>query len=284
MTTGEWLSQEADMHIKLTDIRAVFMALTTFQERIIGQARILMIYSTIVVAYANKQGWTLSRSLCMMTQEILEWVEIHAVEVSARSIPCRQNIVVDHLMPTNWWLLPQVPKEICWVLRRSMMDLYYVNIYKLPVYAFKVPGPMVWEEDAFQHPWDCLEIHLFHLFTLIWRVINLLPVSNGLIIILVALLWLHREWFSDLLSLLVEEPLQLQCSWISWFRFMFGNFIKAWMASHLDIVQRFIWKVEFSAKVAKATAKHVRVLSLCALGKVIYLLSLVLWERYQDHC
>ena len=61
----------------------------------------------------------------------------------------------------------------------------------------------------FMHPWDGLEVYSFPPFTLIRRVLNRLMSSDRCRMLLVAPLWPHREWFADLLSLLVAQPVGL---------------------------------------------------------------------------
>ena len=80
---------------------------------------------------------------------------------------------------------------------------------KLPLYCSLVPDPMAAMEDAFMHPWDGLKVYAFPLFALICHVLNRLMSLRCCRMILVALLWPNREWYADLLSLLVAQPLGL---------------------------------------------------------------------------
>ena len=59
------------------------------------------------------------------------------------------------------------------------------------------------------HPWDNLEVYAFPPFALIRRVLNRLMGADSCRMVLVAPSWPHQEWFADLLSLLVAEPLAL---------------------------------------------------------------------------
>ena len=58
-------------------------------------------------------------------------------------------------------------------------------------------------------PMEPSETCIIHPFALIRWIISLTLVPDGLTMILMASLWAHRNWFLDLLSLLVEDPRQL---------------------------------------------------------------------------
>ena len=74
--------------------------------------------------------------------------------------------------------------------------------------ASSVADNMMWKEDSSQHP-SHLAMYTNHPFALIWQIIKRVMMSAGLTMILVTLLWLHREWFLDLLALMVDKPQKL---------------------------------------------------------------------------
>ena len=43
--------------------------------------------NSTVVAYVNKQGGTVSDSLCLLTGQLLLWTESHNVHLEARYLP-----------------------------------------------------------------------------------------------------------------------------------------------------------------------------------------------------
>ena len=79
---------------------------------------------------------------------------------------------------------------------------------KLPLYISPVLDPMAWKPDAFQHPWDHLSTYAFPLFALLRQVLSRVLLSAELSVLMV-LSWPQNEWIANLLSLLVEEPLEL---------------------------------------------------------------------------
>ena len=214
--SGLWSEEEKQEHINLLELRAVYLALQAFQQRVTHQSVALMCDNATVVAYVNKRGGTVSRSLCLLTKELLCWAEAHAVTLVARYLPGKANVLADQLsrrgqvIGTEWSLHPEVTKEIFRLLGTPTLDLFATSLNKkLPLYCSLVPDPMAAMEDAFVHPWDGLEVYAFPPFALIRRVLNRLMSADQCRMILVALLWPHREWFADLLSLLVAQPLGL---------------------------------------------------------------------------
>ena len=75
---------------------------------------------------------------------------------------------------------------------------------KLPLYVFPIPDPMAWKEDDFQHSWDDLTVYAFPPFTLLRQILLSVLISWKLSIILVAPLWPQKEWFANIISLLLD--------------------------------------------------------------------------------
>ena len=166
-----------------------------------------------VVAYLR------NRVLWGMALDIVLWTERHFVLLSALYIPGKKNVLVDQLscrdqvLPAEWSLLPRVFEAICGVFRRPHLDLFATQANaKLPLYISLVPDPMAWKQEAFQHPWDHLSTS-FPPFALLRQVLSRVRLSAGLSLVLVAPLWPQKEWFTDLLSLLISEPLKLLQVW-----------------------------------------------------------------------
>ena len=113
----EWLTQKIDLYINTLEMRAVPLPLLAFQDWIIGQSLVLVTDAS-VVAYLHKQGGTNSSSLCLPTQQIVIMIEFLAVEISARYIMSKQNIVAnqlshkDQVIPIEWSLFPWFFSEL----------------------------------------------------------------------------------------------------------------------------------------------------------------------------
>ena len=72
---------------------------------------------------------------------------------------------------------------------------------------------MAWKQDAFQHSWNHLSTYAFPRFTFIRQVLSRALLSTGLSFVLVAPCWPRKEWFANLLSLLVDKSLELLFVW-----------------------------------------------------------------------
>ena len=216
LLSGVWTEEEQDLHINVLEMKAVVLALSSFQDRLVGQRVALMTDNSTVVAYVNKQGGTVSRTLCEMAEQVHRWAELHSVQLIGRYIPGHRNVIADQLsrqdqvVPTEWSLHPRVVERLFDLWGRPMIDLFASRLNKkLPLFCSLVPDPTAAMEDAFQHPWNDLFVYAFPPFALIRRVINRVLTSRGLRMILVAPLWPEREWYPDLLSLVVADPLEL---------------------------------------------------------------------------
>ena len=58
---------------------------------------VLMSDSATVVAYLKKQWGTVSLDMCRLTQEIIDWSELHLVYIMATHTPGKKNILADQV-------------------------------------------------------------------------------------------------------------------------------------------------------------------------------------------
>ena len=173
-----WSDQEKLLHINLLEMKALFLALQSFREDVIGHHVTAMCDNLMVVAYVNKQGGTVSRALCSLTSRFLRWTESLDVHLDARYLPGQANVLADLLshrrqvVGTEPSLHPQVARSLLRVWGNPSIDLFATSLnVKLPLYCSLVPDPKAVFEDAFRHPWDDLDLYAFPPFPLIGRVI-----------------------------------------------------------------------------------------------------------------
>ena len=184
----------------------------------------VMCDNSTVVAYVNKQGGTVSQALCLLTSRLLRWTESFDVHLDARYLPGQDNVLADVLsrrgqvVGTEWSLHPQVARSLLCAWGNPSIDLFATCLNaKLPPHCLLVPDPQAVFEDAFRHPWDDLDLYAFPPFPLVGRVIARVRESSRVAMTLVAPLWPEKEWFADLLLLLIHPPLALPW-WDSLFR------------------------------------------------------------------
>ena len=164
--SGVWSDQEKLLHINLLEMKALFLAFQSFREDVIGHHVTAMCDNSMVVAYVNKQGGTVSRALCSLTSRLLRWTESLNVHLDARYLPGQANVLADLLsrrgqvVGTEWFLHPQVVRSLLRVWGNPSIDLFVTSLnVKLPLYCSLVPDPPAVFEDAFLHPWYDLDLY-----------------------------------------------------------------------------------------------------------------------------
>ena len=157
--SGVWSAQEKLLHISLLEMKALFLGLQAFQEVVAGHHVTAMCDNSTVVAYVNKQGGAVSRSLCLLTSRLLRWTESFDVHLDARYLPGDSNVLADvfsrrgQVVGTEWSLHPQVARALLCVWGNPSIDLFATCLNaKLPLYCSLVPDPQAVFEDAFRHP------------------------------------------------------------------------------------------------------------------------------------
>ena len=193
----------------------MLLALQSFREIVTGRRVTAMCDNSTVVAYVNKQGGTVSRSLCLLAGHLLRWTESLDVHLNVRHLPGQSNVLADLLscrgqvIGTEWSLHPQVARALLLVWGSPSLDLFSTHLNaKLPLYCSLVPDPQSVFEDAFRHPWVNLDMYAFPHFPLVGRVVARVKETSNLSMTLVVPLWPEKELFTDLL-LLTQPPLAL---------------------------------------------------------------------------
>ena len=146
--SGVWSAQEKLLHINLLEMKALFLGLHPFQEDVAGHHVTAMCDNSMVVAYVNKQGGTVSRPLCLLTSRLLRWTESFDVHLDARYLPGESNVLADVLsrrgqvVGTEWSLHPQVARALLRAWGNPSIDLFATCLNaKLPLYCSLVPDP-----------------------------------------------------------------------------------------------------------------------------------------------
>ena len=175
VVSGVWSEQEKLLHINLLEMEAIFLALQSFQELVTGCHVTAMCDNLTVVAYINKQGGTVSRSLCSLASRLLRWTESLDVHLSARYLPGQSNVLADllsrrdQIIWTELSLHSQVARALPCRWSPPSIDQFATSLNaKLPLYCSLVLDPQAVFEDVFRHPWDNLDLTHFHPF-LCWK-------------------------------------------------------------------------------------------------------------------
>ena len=99
--SGVWSHQESSLHINLLELKALFLALRAFSHLVTDHRVTAMCDNSTVVAYVNKQGGTVSDSLCSLTGQLLRWTQSNRVQLEVRYLPGQSNVLADLLSRCN---------------------------------------------------------------------------------------------------------------------------------------------------------------------------------------
>ena len=94
-TGGSWTRQERMSDINILELKAAFLALQTFANRLNNRHILLLIDNTTVIAYINHKGGTHSRALSNIAIEMWEWCLARNLSIHAEHIPGRENVNAD---------------------------------------------------------------------------------------------------------------------------------------------------------------------------------------------
>ena len=161
---GVWSAIESRLHINFLELKAVLLALKSFEHLCRDQIVLVATDNTTVVSYINKQGGMKSGSLCALLWRLLSWCHPRGIVLRARHIPGRLNVIADKLsrhnqvIQTEWSLSQQVFNLLCSRWARPQVDLFATRFnHKLPQFVSPVPDPAAWAVDALRLPWENLD-------------------------------------------------------------------------------------------------------------------------------
>ena len=128
--SGNWTNQEKLLHINILELKAVFLALKSFQNKILDKRVLIATDNATVVSYLNKQGGTHSWDMCLLVWRILAYCNPRNILIRARHIQGCLNVIADSLsrkdkiVQTEWSLHPQIFSLICKVWHTPMVDMF----------------------------------------------------------------------------------------------------------------------------------------------------------------
>ena len=100
-------------------LKAVLLALKSFEHRCRDQIVLIATDNTAVVSYINKEGGMRSGSLCALLWRLLSWCHPRKIVLQPRHIPGRLSVIADKLcshnqvIQTEWSLSQQVFHLLC---------------------------------------------------------------------------------------------------------------------------------------------------------------------------
>ena len=212
---GVWSDTESHLHINLLELKAVFLALKSFELLCRNQIVLIATDNTTVVSYISKQGGMKSGSLCALLWRLLSWCHPRGIILRARHIPGHLNVIVDKLsrhnqvIQTEWSLSQQVFNLLCSKWARPQVEMFATRFnHKLPKFVSPVPDPATWAVDALNLSWENLNVYAFPPISLLNQVISKVMDQGCYRMILIAPGWPNMPWFWDLVALSTQVPLR----------------------------------------------------------------------------
>lgn len=92
-TRGLWSNDDKSKHINYLELKTVLLAIHSFLRILRGRTVAIGCDNTTAVSYVNKQGGTLSRSLCHLAIDIWELCIRNDIQPIATHVPETDNIV-----------------------------------------------------------------------------------------------------------------------------------------------------------------------------------------------
>ena len=202
-------------HINLLELEAVFQPLRQFHPSLAGKRVLLHTDNTTVLCYINKQRGARSWTLSDTTEELLLWCACQSIQLPAKYVPGKLNILADLLsrphmvLQSEWTLVHAVLKPVWSTWFTPHIDLFATWFsHRLPVYVSPVPDPAAWAVDALSIPRSNLQSYSFPPIPIIGKVLKKARDEKATLI-LVAPHWPDQAWFPELLHPCHVLPISL---------------------------------------------------------------------------
>ena len=170
-----------------------------------GGSVILMSDVATVVSYIKKQGGTVSCVMCDLAHEILTWAEQFG--------PFHCTVYFGEEQYSHWPSQASWPGSSDQVILSSSGVKLHNRKFEILLVCLSGSSSHGVEGSHFLSQLCDLSVWAFHPFSPQRQVLSRMLISRNLSVILVAPLWLQKEWFADLFLFLVDVPLELLKPW-----------------------------------------------------------------------
>lgn len=212
---GDWSEEDTNHQINWLELKAVLLVIRHWQQRLQGKTVLVLTDNTAAEAYLNKQGGTRSPQLCELAVELFMFAQSRQIDIRARHIPGRLNVVADTLsrktqiIHTEWSLCQPAFETICQRWGKPHVDLFATRYNKkLPTFVSPVPDPEAFAVDALSTDWRGMYAYAFPPTVLVPKVLQKLKDTEAIILLVAPLNW-SKSWINMLLDLATDEPLPL---------------------------------------------------------------------------
>ena len=166
--SGTWTTKQKNLHINVLEMLAVFHAFKILAKKLSTHTVIVMSDNSTVVAHLKKQGGTKSASLCYWTRRVLLLSEEWGVELKAKYIPGKRNVLADQLsrknqiIHTEWMLKKELAQQVIHRWGCPRIDLFATRANRqMLCYFSPIKDEEAMGEDALSHSWQNLDTYAF---------------------------------------------------------------------------------------------------------------------------
>ena len=213
---GAWSASEKEHHINFLELKAVFLALQSWDKIVLQKHVRVMIDNQTAVAAINHMGSCHSKDVDAMAREIWLWCKDKEIWLSAAHIAGSKNVEADYLSRSVdfsiEWKLNEGKLAIALSIlgAKPSIDLFASRLnYQFPCYVSYKPDPGSYAVDAFMLDWQDLHFYAFPPFAVIHRVLEKIQRDRARGVIVVPD-WPSRSWYSVVARLCTGSPVLLR--------------------------------------------------------------------------
>ena len=210
---GRWSAIEAESHINVLEMTAVFLALKAFCNNFRDKHIQVKSDNTCTVSYINAMGGVKSQTCNELSVLIWSWCIERNLWLSAAYLPGVENEADYSSRNFNdnveWMLDKEIFKKIaqCWPM--PQIDMFASRLNKqLEQFVSWKPHPDALYVNAFSVDWSSMYFYGFPPFSVISRCLQKVLRDNAECILIVPL-WTTQTWYTELMTLLIDYPLML---------------------------------------------------------------------------
>ena len=210
---GRWSAIEAESHINVLEMTAVFLALKAFCNNFRDKHIQVKSDNTCTVSYINAMGGVKSQTCNELSVQIWSWCIERNLWLSAAYLPGVENEADYSSRNFNdnveWMLDKEIFKKIaqCWPM--PQIDMFASRLNKqLEQFVSWKPHPDALYVNAFSVDWSSMYFYGFPPFSVISRCLQKVLRDSAECILIVPL-WTTQTWYTELMTLLIDYPLML---------------------------------------------------------------------------
>ncbi len=146
-------NRESGLHINCLEMLVVGQACQVFLPDIWGHHVLVCSDSRSVVTYINHQGGLISKQLCTLANDLLEWAQNNLRSLKATHVNQGADMLSRNNISSEEWTLHALLVQIIWeVFGRARVDLFASEDYShCPIFFTK-------STDALAHEWPSLPL------------------------------------------------------------------------------------------------------------------------------